>query len=195
MRLPNSDPTSRVPPGRPSSSSVSHHLPESFFPPADLPLRKRSRSPDARCTAPPTKLSFSDAIEYELNKLEFIRIVSKANPHRIFGLRKYTFPVDKSIRLAVGRNRFMPIPNQEHIVLSTLDGDAFAILESGDCLAGLYGGYGSRRLKINMESGEVTPLNRNEIYETPVGDQRPILKYFKVEHVGQNRRHSTPNEK
>lgn len=81
----------------------------------------------------------------------------------------------------------MPAPTHELIVMSTFDGDASAILESVDALAGMYihdytANY-HRRVKININSGAVTLLTKEEIDEIPVGSKRPITKAFRVKRV------------
>lgn len=77
------------------------------------------------------------------------------------------------------------MPTSEQIVMSKFDGDAFAILQSFNILAGIYKhiNYAMRRLKINMESGSVTALTSKEIQGTRVGVQHLITSNYRVEHV------------
>ncbi|XP_033217510.1 uncharacterized protein LOC117173194 [Belonocnema kinseyi] len=174
-----------VPPARPYS-------PDRRSSPIWTPLRVRSRSPTARCIVP-TRLPSSDGSGYELEELEFIRLIPNKNPHRIFLLQKYTFADNKVLYLAIGHNKFVPIKNKEQIVLSTFGGEVFAILENSNLLAGIYG-PGKRRVRVNIESGATTQMTRGEIREAQVGPHHPIICCFKIENINPRVNHNTPDQ-
>ncbi|XP_033212504.1 uncharacterized protein LOC117170090 [Belonocnema kinseyi] len=141
----------------------------------------KDESPPARCTVTPARLPSPNMHGYGFKYFEYIRLTSYANPNWIFKLRRYTFPSDRIVKLQVGHNAFKPVPDQEHIVISTFDGDVFAILESTNILAGLYVHHIKyyKRAKIDKQ-GMVTLLTPIEIKEIPVGSARPIQRYFQV---------------
>lgn len=194
--FPDDDPIPDVPRGRHSYSSDRHNSPEMSLRLAEPTIRERSRSPRvmppparprprSRCIAPPTRLPAPGGLGCGLEELIFIRLISNMNPHRIFELRRYTFPENKPLQIRIGRNKYESMPTEEQIVLITYDGDIFAILETHNILAGLYTPDGGEKIraKINVRSGMVTPLTRMEVIETQVGSSRPIMKYYRIQNL------------
>lgn len=132
----------------------------------------------------PTRLPSYHNREYGLEELRNIRLICRANPLWIFELQRYTFPVGTPLKLKVRHGVYEPLLTQEQIVM-TFEGDAFAILENTYLLAGIYVYQNSeiKRAKINMRSGLVTALTTQEIDKSPVGSQRPLLRYFRINRV------------
>lgn len=143
--------------------------------------------------APPIKMIFSDGLEYELNQLDFIWLIPFKNPNRWFKLRRCTFPQNKSILLHVEKHFYGPMPSQEQVVLSTSQGNAFAIVQSGNVLARIYSYptncHSRRHENINMESGVIIPLSRDEILDVLVGTHNLVYRNFRVECVNKNHLH------
>lgn len=77
------------------------------------------------------------------------------------------------------------MPFSEQIILTTSNGDVFAMYNRG-ILMGICRFYGTHarrgrcRAKMNIGSGEVTDLTHSEIEEVPVGPQRPINRCFSI---------------
>lgn len=76
----------------------------------------------------------------------------------------------------------MPMLTQEQIILSTLNGYAFAILENRNFFTGIYKSiaHGMRRVKLNMYNHNVTRLNQEEMDWTPVGSRQTIYSNYRV---------------
>lgn len=103
----------------------------------------------------------------------------------IFELRKHTFFPDTPVQILGRDNIPMPMPQGEQIVISTLDGDAFAIVEGTKILLGLCMPRMERcdRIKIKLDWGAPTFLTSQEIYETPVGYDVSLIEYYRVSRV------------
>lgn len=103
-------------------------------------------------------------------------------PHRVFEVRRFTFPADKPIELIVAGNARAPMPTEERNVLTTSTGDILAILEGSSHLRGIYTSQvcGRRRVKINMVSGAIDIMTSEEIKQTPLGSRNPISKNFRI---------------
>lgn len=196
--LPNSDTISDVPRCRHSYSVDRHHSPEISLrpdsshspsspvsPPAVQPLRIRSRSPVAR-------RCFIRVLGYLLNleQLKFIRIIRNVNPKRQFEIRSYTFPRDIQMYLKGRRDGLLPMPTEVQMVLSTSDGDIFAVFDKNyTLLRGIYarvrvyrGEYqAGKRVRINMYNGVIESMTQEEKNDCPIGSRSPISKNFVME--------------
>lgn len=97
------------------------------------------------------------------------------NPAKITSARHYSRGRDSSR---------IPPPGQ-CMVMSTSNGNVFAIWESTNYLAGIYISDKEhyKRAKINTYSKIVTLLTPEEVGETPVGRVHPITKYFEVNRI------------
>ncbi|XP_033212440.1 serine/arginine repetitive matrix protein 1-like [Belonocnema kinseyi] len=150
------------------------------------PVRVRSRSPPPRNVSSekasssksplanrlmvaPKWLPSDHGPGHKLDQLPFIRLIPKTASKRKFELRRYTFPVHGEMKLRKGSSIYEPLPTEEQIVISTSNGDVFAILETSNCLAGMYirSSKTFKRAKINTETGRVTVLTQDELDDTP----------------------------
>ncbi|XP_033221731.1 uncharacterized protein LOC117175955 isoform X2 [Belonocnema kinseyi] len=182
--LPNGEP---LPGFSRSSTSCSSDEPiplgRSFTPvrsvaPAEPAFRLRSRSPLRRRR--PSLILGHDPAE-----LSFIRIISNKNAHRIFEVRRFTFPADTAIKYRTGRGAPVSLPTSEQLVLTTPNGDIMATFDCNNTFlrAIFTNNIFLRRVKMNMYSGMIHVLRRDEIEEVPAGNNRPISKNFKVLHL------------
>ncbi|XP_033214875.1 uncharacterized protein LOC117171557 [Belonocnema kinseyi] len=150
-------------------------------PPAEPSHRSRSRS---RSATRPSSYIFG----FELEELKFIRLIPKANPQRQFEIRKYTFPPDAPILLKGERGTLVPVPSEEQTVLSTSNGDVFAIFAKNQkSLRGIHARRNrlmeikiEKRVKMNIESGAITEMTREEIAESLLGRSNPIKLNFEI---------------
>lgn len=179
---------SSSPPGRPRSRSP----PNGF--PSERPCYPDDASssgplPSASGMVPSTTLPCSNILEYGLENPKLFRLTSIRNVSRVFELRRYTFPADTPLKLTKRNIIIVPIPTQEQVVMSTFDGDVYAVLESNDNLSGFQMFYEYKkhdrykRAKMNMESGKPTFLTSEEIYEIPVGPNHPIKRFYIINRV------------
>ncbi|XP_033209313.1 uncharacterized protein LOC117168066 [Belonocnema kinseyi] len=143
--------------------------------------------------SPPNRKTFSGLIfGFHLEELEFLRLIPRRNPDREYKLRRYIFPPDEPIQLRTKNRTLKPMPTEEMLVLSTLSGDIWAILEKTPnrqmVLRAMYIPIplvylGAERVKINMYSRKVEKLTKEEISECPTGSKNPIAKCFKIIHL------------
>ncbi|XP_033218166.1 uncharacterized protein LOC117173632 [Belonocnema kinseyi] len=177
----NNPPVESPPPSRPNS-----------------PLRARSRSPPHSRSPPyirpfltrflksPTMLPSPDGLGCGFEQLEFLRVISRKNPRQIFELRRHTFVQDNSLKIIVGsKHKYDSLPSTEHIVLSTHNGIAVAILESYDYFAGIYKRIKSdlKRVKVYMDSHNVTAMEKDEMAWTPIGPRKTIMSFYEVVNI------------
>ncbi|XP_033221725.1 uncharacterized protein LOC117175955 isoform X1 [Belonocnema kinseyi] len=162
-------------------SSVRQHFPDSSASAGEPNLRLRSRSP-AAIRRPPFRI-----FGYDIEQLAFIRLIPKKNRHWIFEIHRYTFPADTPAKLRTG-SELGPMPTGERFVLTTSNGEIMALLErSNTILRGIYAvQYFLKRVKVNMYSGLVFPLNKIEADVTPTSGNQPIAKNFRLEFIDNN---------
>lgn len=109
--------------------------------------------------------------------LDLVRLIPRTNPDQRFEFRRYAFPANQRLLRKIGRNKYEPIPAQEYTVLSTANGDIFAIFEDDTgVLRGIYN-IGRNRAKINMESRKVRSPRPEEKEECQVGQQIKPMHY------------------
>lgn len=164
------------------SSTVIPRSPDSQVrssPSAEPSLRVRSISP-------PAVRSVDCILGYGLQELKFVRLIPDTNSNRSFEVRRYIFSRDEPIYVRGRGQVLMPMPTEEQTILLTSNGDVFAIFGDDTFLRGIYtirtylGNKCEKRVKMNMYSGMITDMTKQEIRETPLGKSRPISKNFRA---------------
>lgn len=77
------------------------------------------------------------------------------------------------------------MPTKERNILAASNGDIMSMMKRNNTLLRkMYTKTGAlKKAKINMDSGAVVLMNKEEIKETPVGSRHPISKNFRVIYV------------
>lgn len=105
---------------------------------------------------------------------KLIWLIPCTNPNQQFQFRRYIYPADEPIRRKIGRDKFEPFPAQDFTVLSTFNGDVFAIFEENTGLLCRMYNIARNRAKINMEISKVRKMKPEEVGECPVA--QPITQ-------------------
>ncbi|XP_033225808.1 uncharacterized protein LOC117178490 [Belonocnema kinseyi] len=149
--------------GHPNLSSEFDCLPNgapipgnSHSSPSNSPERPSSVTEPSRRSRSRSPINYSSlrVLGFSFEELKSVRLIPKANPNRRFEIRRYTFPRDKPICVRGEYQLLRPIPKEEKLK--------------------------EKRVKINIYSGAVEEMSREEIRETPLTRKQPVSKNFET---------------